>query len=346
MKVFTRVRSSLPPPAPGRDIKEILTLIEPHLANVDAAIKRQSESFDAAVSGYVAYALDSNGKRLRPALALLVGGATQGVSARHEDLAVILEMIHLATLVHDDIMDGADTRRGQPTPNARWGNAITVLLGDCLFAHALDLATNFEEAEVSRKIARAATAVCTGEIIQTQRRFDLNLSHADYFRIIELKTAALFGCAAELGAHLAGGSPDLAAKMKVFGLKLGTAYQIYDDCLDIAGDEDNAGKTLGTDLKKGKLTLPILNLLRDAPPADLAVYSQMILRAEEPESIALTAAVRRSGSLASAIQTAVDMIDDARVQLAALPGGPFTDALHGVAEKVAEMVTRFGARAT
>lgn len=325
-------------------MKDILALVEPHLREVDAAIQRQCEAFDPAISGYVAYALGSSGKRLRPALALLVGGATGGVTQRHVDLAVILEMIHLATLVHDDIMDGADTRRGQPTPNARWGNAITVLLGDCLFAHALDLATNFDDAEISRKIARSATAVCTGEILQTQRRFDLNLSHSDYFRIIELKTAALFACAAELGVLVGKGDPDVAEKLRVFGTKLGTAYQIYDDCLDLAGDEDKAGKTLGTDLKKGKLTLPLLDLLRDAPPADLAVYSQMILRAEEPESIALTAAVRRSGSLKRAITTAVELIEDARVQLAVLPPGPYGEALHAIAHKVSEMIQRFGER--
>ncbi|MBS0660236.1 MAG: polyprenyl synthetase family protein [Verrucomicrobia bacterium] len=325
-------------------MKDILALVEPHLREVDAAIHRQCEAFDPAISGYVAYALGSSGKRLRPALALLVGGATVGVTSRHVDLAVILEMIHLATLVHDDIMDGADTRRGQPTPNARWGNAITVLLGDCLFAHALDLATNFDDAEISRKIARAATAVCTGEILQTQRRFDLNLSHADYFRIIELKTAALFACAAELGVLVGKGDPAVAENLRQFGLKLGTAYQIYDDCLDLAGDEDKAGKTLGTDLKKGKLTLPLLDLLRDAPPADLAVYSQMILRAEDPESIALTAAVRRSGSLKRAIATAVELIEDARVQLAVLPPSPYGEALHAIAQKVSEMIQRFGER--
>ena len=115
---------------------------------------------------------------------------------------MIIELIHLATLIHDDMLDGAEKRRDQPTANSRWGNHISVLLGDCLFAHALDLATSFDDAEISRTIARAATAVCTGEIFQTQRRFDLNLSLADYYRIIEMKTAALFGAAAELGAAL------------------------------------------------------------------------------------------------------------------------------------------------
>ena len=344
MKYFTRARTS-PPEDTAKDIKEILALVQPQLRKVDEAIQEQAGKFDAAISGYVAYAVESSGKRLRPALALLVGGATGGISPQHVDLAVIVEMIHLATLVHDDIMDGADTRRGQPTPNARWGNAITVLLGDCLFAHALDLSTNFEEADISRRIARAANSVCTGEIIQTQRRFDLNLSHAEYFRIIELKTAALFGCAAELGARLSGSDPTMCESMKQFGLKLGSAYQIYDDCLDMAGDETQAGKTLGTDLQKGKLTLPVLNLLQSASPADLAVYSQIILRAEEPESVAITAAARRSGSLRKAIHTGVDMVDEAMQLLEVLPPGPYADALRAIAARISLMIESFAAEA-
>jgi octaprenyl-diphosphate synthase len=337
---FTRVSTSQPEET-SKGIKEILSLVRSDLQKVDEAIHLQASQFDEAISGYVAYALESSGKRLRPALALLVGGATGGIQPTHVDLAVIVEMIHLATLVHDDIMDGADTRRGQPTPNARWGNAITVLLGDCLFAHALDLSTNFDDSGISRKIARAANAVCTGEIMQTQRRFDLNLSHEDYFRIIEMKTAALFGCAAELGARLSGSDAATVEAMRQFGLKLGTAYQIYDDCLDMAGDETLAGKTLGTDLQKGKLTLPVLNLLQSATPADLAVYSQIILRAEEPESVAITAAARRSGALRKAIRTGVAMVDETGQSLSILPPGEYTDALHAIARTIALMIGRF-----
>jgi octaprenyl-diphosphate synthase len=337
---FTRVSTSQPEET-SKGIKEILSLVQSDLQIVDEAIHVQASQFDEAISGYVAYALESSGKRLRPSLALLVGGATGGITQPHVDLAVIVEMIHLATLVHDDIMDGADTRRGQPTPNARWGNAITVLLGDCLFAHALDLSTNFEDSGISRKIARAANAVCTGEIMQTQRRFDLNLSHEDYFRIIEMKTAALFGCAAELGARLSGSDAAMVDAMRNFGLKLGTAYQIYDDCLDMAGDETLAGKTLGTDLQKGKLTLPVLNLLQSASPADLAVYSQIILRAEEPESVAITAAARRSGALRKAIQTGVAMVEEAGELLSILPPGAHTEALHAISHTIAQMIGRF-----
>ena len=201
-------RTQLAPTDKTQALKQVFELINPQLYSVEERIRQQARAFDPAVEGYVAYAIESHGKRLRPALALLAGGATGAIGAAHFDLAVVVELIHAATLVHDDILDGADTRRGQPTANAKWGNSISVLLGDCLFAHALKLSTNFADGEVSRRIAQAASEVCSGEIIQTQRRFDLKLSVPDYYKIIEMKTAALFAAACELGAYLNAASPD------------------------------------------------------------------------------------------------------------------------------------------
>src|SRR3954465_11632377 len=183
--------------------------VQPQLDEVEARIARQAAAFDPAVEGYVTYAIGSRGKRLRPLVALLSGGATGGITSGHLDLAVFVELIHLATLVHDDIMDEAERRRSQPTVNARWGNSLSVLLGDVLFAHALNLATDFEDNNISRAIARTATEVCSGEMIQTQRRFDLQLSREDYFRIIRMKTGSLFACAAELGAVISRASDEV-----------------------------------------------------------------------------------------------------------------------------------------
>src|SRR6266480_2906742 len=183
-------------------LTRVASVVQPQLDEVSARIARQTEAFDPAIEGYISYALDSGGKRMRPLVALLAGAVTGTVTKAHIDLAVIVELIHLATLVHDDVMDEAERRRSQPTLNARWGNALSVLLGDSLFAHALDLSTKFDDAGISRAIARATRDVCTGEIIQTQRRFDLHLAVEEYFRIIELKTATLFAIAAELGAKL------------------------------------------------------------------------------------------------------------------------------------------------
>ena len=324
--------------AAGSEIKQILALIQPQMQRVEESIRRQAETFDPAIQGYVSYACETNGKRLRPALALLTGGATGEIADRHERLAVIMELIHLATLIHDDILDGAEKRRDQPTANARWGNHISVLLGDCLFAHALDLATDFDDADVSRCIARAASAVCTGEILQTQRRFDLNLSLPDYYRIIEMKTAALFGAAAELGAALNKMEPANCAGMKAYGLQLGTAYQIYDDLLDLAGNEESAGKTLGTDLKKGKLTLPVLQLLQAVPADEHGRLTKIILRGSDDDLKVLSEAVYRSGTLQSAALIAREMINDAGQQLDLLAPSDYREALLAVGRRLGGMI--------
>ena len=234
-----------------------------------------------------------------------------------------MELIHLATLIHDDVLDGADKRRDQPTANARWGNSLSVLLGDCLLAHALDLSTYFDDAEISRRIARAASAVCTGEILQTQRRFDLNLSLPDYYRIIEMKTAALFAVAAELGARLNHVAPEVSEALRLYGLKIGTAYQVYDDLLDIAGDESKAGKTLGTDLKKGKLTLPMLKLLQASENGQRERLTEIILRGSDEDLAGLRDSALRSGSMAAAAQEGVAIIDEGLRQLDVLGDSPY-----------------------
>src|SRR6185295_1955890 len=197
VKNFTNLENAAESTDKTVALKATFELINSQLYSVEERIRQQARAFDPKVEGYVAYAIESHGKRLRPALALLAGGATGGICPSHFDLAVVVELIHAATLVHDDILDGAEKRRGQPTANAKWGNAISVLLGDCLFAHALKLSTSFQNGEVGRRIAHAASDVCSGEIIQTQRRFDLKLSVPDYYKIIEMKTAALFAAGCE-----------------------------------------------------------------------------------------------------------------------------------------------------
>ncbi len=316
------------------EIKQIFALIQPEMDEVEATVLRQADAFDPAVRGYVAYACATSGKRLRPALALLAGGATGGSGETHRLLAVIIELIHLATLIHDDVLDGAEKRRDQPTANVRWGNHLSVLLGDCLFAHALDLATNFEDAEISRTIARAATAVCTGEILQTQRRFDLNLSTPDYYRIIEMKTAALFAAAAGVGAALNKTRPEVAGALRNYGLKVGTAYQVYDDLLDLAGDEAAAGKTLGTDLRKGKLTLPILNLLGASANGQREALTQAILRGSEDDLLALAERARHTGALAAAAQAGRGVIAEGLAELEVLAPSPYRDALAQVGQRL------------
>jgi octaprenyl-diphosphate synthase len=301
--------------------------VQVHLDQVEAGISQQAAAFDPAIEGYVAYAIGGQGKRLRPMVALLTGGATGGITPAHVDLAVILELIHVATLVHDDIMDEAERRRGQPTVNARWGNALSVLLGDCLFAQALNLSTNFNKAEISRSIAQAARDVCSGEIIQTQRRFDLHLGIDEYRRIVEMKTGSLFAAAGELGALINEMEPSVVQSMQSYGMKIGAAYQIYDDCLDIAGNESVIGKTLGTDLRKGKLTLPVLMLLRSAPAKERERYSQMIVDGKVDEMTELLRTVVAGAPLSESINAGQELIREAQGELAVLAPSSYTDSM-------------------
>ena len=319
-------------------LARVTQLVQPHLNEVDARITQQAAAFDPAIEGYVSYALGGRGKRLRPLTALLAGGATGAINSGHVDLAVIVELIHLATLVHDDIMDEADRRRAQPTVNARWGNSLSVLLGDCLFAHALNLSANFEQAEISRAIARTASRVCSGEMIQTQRRFDLKLRVTDYLRIVEMKTGSLFATAAELGATISGAETAVIQILRQFGMGIGTAYQIYDDCLDLAGSEAATGKTLGTDLRKGKFTLPVLIFLQAASEFERERCSTLIVEGRSDEVTELLKNGATNGALNSSIATGIDLIREAQATLASLPPNPYADALLDLGEALAEML--------
>src|SRR5437660_4857362 len=308
-------------------LTRVASVVQPQLDEVSARIARQTDAFDPAIEGYVSYALESGGKRMRPLVALLSGAATGAVTSEHVDLAVVVELIHLATLIHDDIIDDAERRRSQPTVNARWGNALSVLLGDSLFAHALDLSTRFDDADVSRTIARATRDVCSGEIIQTQRRFDLHLAIEEYFRIIELKTATLFAVAAELAARLNTAPVSQVEALTNFGRHLGAAYQIYDDCVDLAGCEKATGKTLGTDLRKGKMTLPMLRLLHHASAIEKERYCQLILEGDYA-SVSLLLKTTAAAAMDEALASGVARSQQARTQLEDLPESRALESLH------------------
>ena len=336
VEVFARSRAAEVPP-PG-SLARVAESVQSHLDQVENRIVRQAAEFDPAVEGYVAFALGGRGKRLRPMIALLSGGATGAITSAHVDLAVIIELIHIATLVHDDILDEAERRRGQPTVNARWGNSLSVLLGDCLFAQALHLSTNFEKAEVSRAIAHAAREVCSGEIIQTQRRFDLHLAIEDYRRIVEMKTGSLFAAAAELAGVLNEMEPPVVRALKSFGMKIGAAYQIYDDCLDVAGDEKEIGKTLGTDLRKGKLTLPVLMLLREAPAIEREQYAQMIVNGRVDEMTTVLRTEVAGAPLGESITAGQDLIREAQAELSHLSASTYTDSLHQLGDALRDLL--------
>ena len=323
--------------SPVGSLAQVARLVQPHLEKVEIRIAQQAAAFDPAIEGYVTYSVGGRGKRLRPLLALLAGGATGEINSGHLDLAVIVELIHVATLVHDDIMDEAERRRAQPTANARWGNSLSVLLGDCLFAHALTLSTNFENADIGRTIARTAATVCSGEMIQTQRRFDLNLTVQDYLRIVEMKTGSLFSAAAELAALISEAEPNVIERFKNFGVQIGTAYQIYDDCVDLAGSESATGKTLGTDLRKGKFTLPVLIFLRSASEFERERCCQLVLDERVDEMIELLKNGASNGALNESITAGSDLIREAQVTLDGMASNPYADALFSLGDALCEM---------
>jgi octaprenyl-diphosphate synthase len=341
VQLFARSRPSLTGTAaaasPASSLAKVAKLVQPHLEQVETRIAQQAAAFDPAIEGYVVYAVGSRGKRLRPLLTLLAGGATGEINSGHVDLAVIVELIHIATLVHDDVMDEAERRRAQPTANARWGNSLSVLLGDCLFAHALTLSTNFQNADISRAIARTAATVCSGEIIQTQRRFDLNLGVQDYLRIVEMKTGSLFSAAAELAAIISEANPSVIERFKNFGFQIGTAYQIYDDCVDLAGNERATGKTLGTDLRKGKFTLPVLIFLRSASEFERERCCQLVLEERVEEMIELLKNGATNGALNESIAAGSDLIREAQTALDGTKSSPYAEALFCLGDAFCEM---------
>lgn len=334
----SEIAAAFPTLSSKLDLKRYFTLIEPDIAAVEDRIRFQAREFDPGIVGYIEYACESQGKRIRPALTMLTAHATGKPTSGHLDLAVVVELIHLATLVHDDILDGATKRRGEPTVFSKWGAELSVLLGDCLFSHALKLCAHFPTTQISRTIADAANEVCTGEILQTQRRFDLKLSIPEYLRIIEMKTAALFRVSTELSAVLSNCPPDQIAACKTYGESLGIAYQIYDDCLDLVGSENATGKTVGTDLAKGKLTLPLLHVLQQAQGEEHEALSEIILHGTPEDRLSLLALVLDRGGLKASIRKIQSYLDQAVGSLDLLPHSPAREALQSIPQALRDHV--------
>jgi len=257
-------------------------------------------------------------------------------------VAVIIEMVHLATLVHDDVMDEAEIRRGKLTLASNWGNDIAVLFGDCLFAHALRLAASFPTPEICRAVASATNTVCSGEILQNRNRANFNLTKQEYFRIMEMKTAELFALSCDLAALLAGATAAQRQAMRQFGLAFGTAYQIYDDCLDLFSTEAKAGKSLGTDLVKGKMTLPLLVLRERASDADRTEL-QRLLQKWEPGSLPRVGALlRQYETLTPSRETIHQYLNTARRSVAALPESAGQQTLAKLADYLEQQVATLG----
>jgi octaprenyl-diphosphate synthase len=304
-------------PSTGRShaFSGVFALLGPHLEELNRFLHGQLERFEPEIRSMAAYCLDVSGKRIRPALVFLAGWrGGQVVSPELVRLAAVVEMVHLATLVHDDIMDEAEIRRNQRTAARAYGPTAAVLLGDALFSHALHLAAQFPTTEVCAAVAESTRRVCAGEIVQTLRRGTIEITRADYQRIIDLKTAELFRVSCLLGARLAEYEAGFVAAASRFGRHLGLAYQIFDDLVDFFGEEHRIGKTLGTDLASGKLTLPLLVLLERLAPGEAGALTAEIT-GQEPPRLELRLQQMRElevfTEVAGAVQVEIDAATDA-----------------------------------
>ncbi|MCG3177788.1 MAG: Heptaprenyl diphosphate synthase component 2 [Phycisphaerae bacterium] len=308
--------------------------IRPDLEKVERIIRDELTSDRPEVAELCRHLSRFHGKMLRPALLLLTARATGGVKDIHLGLSAVLEMFHLATLIHDDILDEAGTRRQVDTINSRWGNESAVMLGDWLISHAYHLATRQGSPWASLEISQTSHRVCEGELMQLARRGRLDLSVEDYLRLIELKTATLTGLAARLGAHFNDVAAPVESACLEYGTALGMAFQITDDVLDLVGDEVEVGKTLGSDLAKGKATLPLIQCLNNGHAREAARLRDLLA---DP-ACCNTSAVRRlladAGCIASAEAVARDYVQAAKSAADALPAGEACTALKLVADFV------------
>jgi octaprenyl-diphosphate synthase len=308
--------------------------IAAELAAAEELLRSELNSADAFVDALVKHAFRLGGKRLRPALVLLAAQAGGEIGPSHIVLAAVVEMIHTATLVHDDVLDEASLRRHRETVNARSDNEASVLLGDFLFTHAFYLASSLDTTYAARTIGRATNIVCAGELRQIRNRGNFELDEAQYLEIIEAKTAELCACCCRLGAHYAGATAQGEESLARFGRKLGVAFQIADDTLDLVGDERSMGKSLGTDLAKQKPTLPLIRLLAESQPAARREIIDLLDANNRAARTQIAALLERSHALRYAHDKARAYAQAARAELGSLPASPARDVLSALTEMV------------
>jgi octaprenyl-diphosphate synthase len=286
------------------------------------------------VDRLLAHLAHYKGKRLRPALLLLTAQACGKVTPSHHLLAAVVEMIHNATLVHDDVLDSASIRRHVPTVNALLGNQASILLGDYLFTHAFHLASTLDDARACQIIGEATNHLCAGELQQICRSGNIALSEEEYIDIINAKTAELTACCCKLGAIYAGRSVEVIDRLANFGRSLGIAFQIVDDLLDLIGAEETVGKSLGTDLEQQKMTLPLIHLLHSAPKEQATRVRAILTATGNHKREALLPELREAGSLQYAQRKAEAFAASALADLECLPVSPGRAVLETLADRV------------
>jgi octaprenyl-diphosphate synthase len=325
--------SLLPTPfVATRTQSELYRPILGDLEAVEMVLRQTLESARPGVARLVSHLGHYRGKRLRPALLLLTARACGRTTPAHHVLGAVVEMIHTATLVHDDVLDNATVRRHVPTVNAHWGNQASILLGDYLFTHAFHLSSTLDDVRACRIIGAATNRVCEGELHQVCERGNLELTEEEYFDIIDAKTAELTSCCCRLGALFGGMSPDVVESLARFGRWLGIAFQIADDLLDLVGEERATGKSLGTDLEQQKLTLPLIRLLSQASPEAASKVSHLLRSQGNHKRDALRPYLRDSGAIEYAQEQAETCAARARNELECLPPSDCRTILEMVTE--------------
>lgn len=313
-------------------MQAIQAFLAADMQRVDEVIRARLHSEVALVSQVSEYIIASGGKRLRPALVLLSAGALNYRGAHHHELAAVVEFIHTATLLHDDVVDESALRRGRETANALFGNAASVLVGDFLYSRAFQMMVGVGQMKVMEVLSDATNVIAEGEVLQLMNCNDADISEDDYLRVIRYKTAKLFEAAVRLGAILGGADAATETAMAHYGMHLGTAFQLIDDVLDYSGDHAEIGKNVGDDLAEGKPTLPLLYLLKNGT----AEQAQMVRHAIENGGLEvfdpILAAIQAGGALDYTRAQAQREVALAIAALSVLPDTPYKQNMISLAE--------------
>ncbi len=308
-------------------MQQIRALMSSEFDQVNTLIVEQLHSNVPLVENIGHYIVDAGGKRLRPLLVLLAAGALGEVKQEHIKLAAIIEFIHTATLLHDDVVDISSLRRGRPTANAKWGNAPSVLVGDFLYSRAFQLLVELGNFPLMQLLADTTNTIAEGEVLQLTKAGDATTDEAAYFKVIENKTAVLFAAASQGAALVANADDNLCQNLYRYGLHLGIAFQLADDVLDYLGDPGKMGKNVGDDLSEGKPTLPLIATLQLGTEEEKALITQAITGRDSSLIDRVVAAVKRCGALDYTLSQAKQHAALAQQSIQALPSSSYQAAM-------------------
>ena len=326
------VESASPPPP----VAEVLALLVTEMAEVDAVIAQRLSSDVALIDQIAHYIVHAGGKRMRPKLVLLFANALGFHRPERFILAAVVEFIHTATLLHDDVVDESSLRRGKATANALFGNAASVLVGDFLYSRAFQMMVSVNRMRVLEVLAEATNVIAEGEVLQLMNMHDPDISVENYLRVIRFKTAKLFEASARLGAVLAGVESDVEEACAGYGRALGTAFQLIDDVLDYEGDAQELGKNVGDDLREGKTTLPLLIAMERATPSQRALLRRAIEEGEQERLQEIVQIVRSTGALEATREAARVEARHAIDCIRQLPTNRWTESLLDFAARSVE----------